>query len=85
MMLALLLPVLACTPDKPDGCPLPQYKVGDIVLVDDVYISTVLGREVLGCGDIQYHVKTNVEVDGEFWEMIGVKEDRITPYEPAFE
>lgn len=83
-IIAVIIFIAACTPDKnpPDGCPTPQYKVGDIVLVDEVYISTILEREVLGCGDIRYTVETNVEVDGVPLVLEDIIEGRISPYEP---
>lgn len=55
------------------GCPTPLYKKGDVVLVDDIYISTVIDREIVGCGDIKYDVETNVGI------MKDVKEKRIKP------
>lgn len=75
----ILLMIGACTPlhTPPDGCPLPLYSVGDIVLVDEVIISTILEREVLGCGEIYYKVYTSAG-----YILEDVAEDRVTPYEP---
>lgn len=84
-VLSVMAFLWGCVPDNPpspDGCPIPSYKVGEIVLVDEVYICTILDRRVVGCGDIQYDVETNVEVDGEPLKLVDVSEDRITPYEP---
>lgn len=87
LVIALFVAIVACTPDKtpdPPGCPIPQYSVNDTVLVDDVYISTIIEREVVGCGEIYYTVVTNVEDNGELIVLEKVTEDRIKPYEPEF-
>jgi len=87
-VIAVMAGIWGCVPDNPpspDGCPLPAYKVGDIVLVEEVYISTITARRVVGCGEILYDVTTNVDIDGELVRLKDVPEARITPYEPAFE